>query len=88
MKKRATALRAAASRAKALLSPLGTHLDLPVTTATTKDVWHGPYAADSTGRLQADQKSVRGLADDLRISAEAWLKEAERLETAAAAAPK
>ena len=88
MKKRAAALRVAAGRAKALISPLGTHLDLPVGTATTKDVWHGPYATDSTGQLQADQKSVRGLAEDLRISAEAWLKEAERLETAAAAAPK
>lgn len=88
MKKRATALREAAGRAKTLAGPLGTHLDLPVTTATGKDVWSGPYAADSTQQLLEDQKAVRGLATDLVATAAEWLKEAERLETEAAAAPK
>lgn len=88
MKKRAAALREAAGRAKTLAGPLGTHLDLPVSTATVPDVWSGPYAGDSTRQLLEDQKTVRGLASDLVASAAAWLKEAERLESEAAAAPK
>ena len=88
MKKRAAALREAAGRAKALAGPLGTHLDLPVSTATAQGVWYGPYATDSTRQLLEDQKATRGLAGDLVASAAAWLKEAERLESEAAAAPK
>jgi hypothetical protein len=86
MKERARKLREAAARAKALMGPLGTHLDSVVTSATTKDLWSGQFATDSTTSLTGDQKSLRGLAEDLRISAAAWLKEAENLETAASAA--
>ena len=86
MKERARKLREAAARAKALMGPLGTHLDAVVTSATTKDLWSGQFATDSTTSLTGDQKSLRGLAEDLGISAAAWLKEAESLETAASAA--
>lgn len=88
MKKRAAALREAAGRAKTLAGPLGTHMDLPVKSATADDVWHGPYAQESTARLQKDQKTVRGLAADLNATADAWIREAERLESEAASAPK
>ena len=88
MKKRAAALREAAGRAKTLAGPLGTHMDQPVKSATADDVWHGPYAKDSTARLQKDQKTVRNLAADLTASADAWIREAERLESEADAAPK
>jgi hypothetical protein len=86
MKKRATALREAAGRAKALATPLGTHVDTAVTGATEKDVWYGPYAEDSTKSLLQDQKSLRTMAGDLTASAEAWIREAENLEAAAKAA--
>lgn len=86
MKKRAKALREAAGKAKALAAPLGTHVDTPVTGATEKDVWHGPYAEDSTKTLLGDQKNLRTMASDLVASAEQWIREAERLESAAKAA--
>jgi hypothetical protein len=86
MKKRAQALRAAARKAKALASPLGTHVDAAVTSATADGVWHGPYAVDSTRSLREDQKSLRELAADLLASAESWIREAEKLEAEAKAA--
>jgi hypothetical protein len=91
MKKRAQALREAARRAKALASPLGTHIDKAVTSATADGVWHGLYAIESTRSLLQDQKNLRELAADLVVSADSWIREAEKLEadaTAAEPAPK
>ncbi|GAA1636370.1 hypothetical protein GCM10009744_26790 [Kribbella alba] len=86
MKKRAQALREAARRAKALAPPLGTHIDKAVTSATADGVWHGPYAIESTRSLMQDQKNLRELAADLVVSADSWIREAEKLEADAKAA--
>jgi hypothetical protein len=86
MKRRAQALREAARKAKAMASPLGTHVDQAVTSATEEGVWHGPYAVESTRSLLRDQKNLRELAADLVVSADSWIREADKLEAAAKAA--
>jgi prophage DNA circulation protein len=85
MRRRAAALRDCAARAKRIAGSLGPYLDAAVATATAEKLWQGPFAQQSTARLQAERGKLRAMAQDLVASAHAWQAEAQRLEDDAAA---
>jgi hypothetical protein len=88
LRRRAQELRECARRARMIAETLGPFLDQAVTTATTKDVWQGWYARETTQRLKDRKRELNGMANQLVSDAAAWVREAEGLERQAEKAQK
>lgn len=58
-------------------------MDPTVKTATSKDLWTGPFAMQSVRQLTTAHKDLGRMAGDLQADRDRWSKEADRLESEA-----
>ncbi|WP_369206688.1 hypothetical protein [Streptomyces sp. PU-14G] len=85
---RAQRLRDHADKARNLAGSLGSALDTGLSKASADGVWFGPYAERVTAALRDRRRSLDGMAQGLRATAQHWDHEADLLDQEAVAAGK
>lgn len=76
-------LRECVAAATKMSSSLATHLESAVKTATSPDLWRGPFAVQSAEQLARTHGDLGRMAGDLQFDRDRWAKEADRLESEA-----
>jgi hypothetical protein len=86
LNERASKLRSAARRARAMAESLGGYLSGAHETASQRDpqIWRGPYADATTGEIGQHHRTLRDMASALQGDASRWDREAENMEQQAA----